>query len=36
MRRASPGADWIDPTYEAAGNMTFAPRPGDEGTPAEA
>ncbi len=27
---------WVDPVYDAAGNMTFAPRPGDETTATEA
>ena len=29
------GASWIDPTYDANGNMTLAPRPGDEHTDTE-
>ena len=26
----SAAPNWIDPTYDAAGNMTLAPKPGDE------
>ena len=29
---ASPGANWIDPKYDAAGNMIEAPKPGAETT----
>ncbi len=27
---ASTGVNWIDPTYDAAGNMTYGPKPGEE------
>ncbi len=27
------GGAWANPTYDAAGNMTIAPKPGDESTP---
>jgi RHS repeat-associated protein len=30
------GSNWISPVHDAAGNMTRMPRPGDEGTAAEA
>jgi hypothetical protein len=29
-------SNWVNPTHDAAGNMTLAPRPGDETTTAEA
>ncbi|MCX5653733.1 MAG: discoidin domain-containing protein [Planctomycetota bacterium] len=32
----SGSANWVDPTYDAAGNMTLAPRPGDEASADEA
>ena len=33
---ASTGSNWIDPKYDANGNMTFAPKPGSEATDTEA
>ncbi|MEI7836470.1 MAG: RHS repeat-associated core domain-containing protein, partial [Planctomycetota bacterium] len=33
---AGTGTNWVDPTHDAAGNMTLAPLPGDEGTAASA
>ncbi|MBM4017216.1 MAG: hypothetical protein FJ288_02640 [Planctomycetes bacterium] len=32
----SGGANWVDPAYDAAGNMTLAPRPGQESDADEA